>query len=218
MAKTHVVKQGECLSSIARRYGFSDYRAVYDHPLNADFKRRRPNPNLIYPGDCIAIPDKREEEHAKATGQRHIFQTKVAKALLRIAIHNDFDKPCAGKRYALEVEGKLRTGHTNAKGLLEEQIAADAETGQLTIWPVDPPSEAKCMFSLSIGHLDPIEHISGVQARLNNLGFDCGEVDGILGPKTRAAIEEFQAYCGIKPSGSADSATRDRLRIKHDGV
>jgi hypothetical protein len=43
---------------IAGKYGFKDWKAIYDHPSNADFRRRRPNPHLILPGDRIAIPDK----------------------------------------------------------------------------------------------------------------------------------------------------------------
>jgi hypothetical protein len=30
---------------------------IYDSPDNADFKRRRPNPNLIQPGDVLILPD-----------------------------------------------------------------------------------------------------------------------------------------------------------------
>jgi hypothetical protein len=39
----HVVKQGESLASIAKKYGFTDWWAIYNHPSNADFKRKRPS-------------------------------------------------------------------------------------------------------------------------------------------------------------------------------
>lgn len=52
----HTVKAGECLSSIAASYGFRDYRTICDHPSNAAFRAKRPNPNLIYPGDVVMIP------------------------------------------------------------------------------------------------------------------------------------------------------------------
>src|ERR1051325_8947818 len=55
---THVVKKGESLSTIARQYGHSDWKAIYDHPANAGFKKKRPNPNVIHPGDVVVIPDK----------------------------------------------------------------------------------------------------------------------------------------------------------------
>src|SRR4249920_494288 len=57
MSTTHTVLQGECLSSIAHDFGFGDWHVIYDHPQNASFKTKRPNPNLIYPGDELFIPD-----------------------------------------------------------------------------------------------------------------------------------------------------------------
>ena len=58
MPKQHTVKQGESLSLIAKAYGFSDYRSIYDSNLNEAFRKDRPNPNAIQPGDVLTIPDK----------------------------------------------------------------------------------------------------------------------------------------------------------------
>ena len=55
---THTVIRGDCLSSIAKQYGFSDYKTIYDHPQNQAFKQKRPNPNLIMAGDEIFIPER----------------------------------------------------------------------------------------------------------------------------------------------------------------
>jgi LysM domain len=56
---THTVRTGETLATIARKYGHSDWKTIYDHPANAEFQRKRPNPNIILPGDVIFIPDQR---------------------------------------------------------------------------------------------------------------------------------------------------------------
>jgi N-acetylmuramoyl-L-alanine amidase len=47
MAVNHTVKQRECLSGIAKKYDFRDFRIIFNHPKNAEFKRKRPNPNVI---------------------------------------------------------------------------------------------------------------------------------------------------------------------------
>ena len=52
----HVVRRGENLSSIARRYGLSNWKALYNAPVNDHFRQLRPNPNHIRPGDRIHIP------------------------------------------------------------------------------------------------------------------------------------------------------------------
>ena len=58
MPKNYEVQPGDTLSKIASKHGFSDYREIYDHPSNALFRAKRPNPNLIFAGDIIVIPDK----------------------------------------------------------------------------------------------------------------------------------------------------------------
>jgi membrane-bound lytic murein transglycosylase B len=51
-----------------------------------------------------------------------------------------------------------------------------------------------------------------MQERLSRLGFDPGEPDGMLGPRTRLAIRGFQASIGEIPDGFASSGLLDRLR------
>jgi N-acetylmuramoyl-L-alanine amidase len=46
-----------------------------------------------------------------------------------------------------------------------------------------------------------------LQTRLGRLGFHCGRVDGILGPLTARAVEEFQANCGLHADGVFGAAT-----------
>ena len=51
----YVVKRGDNLSTIGRLHGM-DWQDLYKHPKNAEFRRKRPNPDLIHPGDVIHIP------------------------------------------------------------------------------------------------------------------------------------------------------------------
>lgn len=51
------------------------------------------------------------------------------------------------------------------------------------------------------------DDIAELQARLGRIGFDCGRVDGILGPRTARAIEEFQGNCGLPADGVCGSET-----------
>ena len=47
-----------------------------------------------------------------------------------------------------------------------------------------------------------------VQGALNGFGFDVGQLDGALGPRSRAAISQYQAYMGYPPSGYLDENQR----------
>jgi lytic murein transglycosylase len=51
-----------------------------------------------------------------------------------------------------------------------------------------------------------------MQERLATLGYDVGENDGNLGPRTRAALRVFQSRAGLVPDGFASGKLLDRLR------
>jgi membrane-bound lytic murein transglycosylase B len=51
-----------------------------------------------------------------------------------------------------------------------------------------------------------------MQELLARRGFDIGEPDGLLGPRTRIAIRNFQSATGQVPDGFASSLVLDRLR------
>lgn len=52
---------------------------------------------------------------------------------------------------------------------------------------------------------------AAVQSRLNALGYKAGRVDGLMGPRTRAAIRAFQRDNGLLVDGEATPALVDHL-------
>jgi peptidoglycan hydrolase-like protein with peptidoglycan-binding domain len=74
--------------------------------------------------------------------------------------------------------------------------------------------------TLRIGHLSPMrdtddDGVSGVQARLQNLGYYEGEVDGELGPETQDAIRAFQDDHALDATGEISADLLDALENKH---
>jgi peptidoglycan hydrolase-like protein with peptidoglycan-binding domain len=55
--------------------------------------------------------------------------------------------------------------------------------------------------------------IKQVQEKLSQQGQSPGKADGILGPKTQAALKEFQQQNGLQPSGEADQQTLAALQL-----
>ena len=45
------------------------------------------------------------------------------------------------------------------------------------------------------------DDVASLQTALNHLGFDCGRPDGIMGPATVRALEDFQRNCGLLADG-----------------
>lgn len=51
------------------------------------------------------------------------------------------------------------------------------------------------------------DNIRKVQQALEEKGFDVGPIDGIVGPRTKEAIRNFQDRYGMKASGELDNQT-----------
>ncbi len=213
MPATHVVQPGECLSSIAAKYGFADWKTIYDDPANAGFKQRRPNPNLIYAGDRLTIPDKKKKSASGPTGKKNKFKVKKNKTYLRLKLKLD-----ESHRYLLKVGAASFKGTTDGSAPIEHEIRPDAQEGELTVWPASggeqPPDDAT-VFALAIGHLDPLEEVSGVQGALTNLGYYWAPIDGREGSETTEAVKAFQKSAGVEPTGVIDDALREKLRQEH---
>jgi hypothetical protein len=59
--------------------------------------------------------------------------------------------------------------------------------------------------------MDPGQTVANVQTALQQQGYYQGEVDGILGPQTRAALAEYQSAQGLEPTGAVDEPTLQTL-------
>ena len=55
------------------------------------------------------------------------------------------------------------------------------------------------------------DDVSKAQQALTDKGFNPGPIDGKMGPKTKAAITEFQTKEHLKVSGRLDKETKDKL-------
>jgi Putative peptidoglycan binding domain len=211
MAGFHTVEQGECLASLAAKNNLAGWRSIYDRPENASFRAKRPNPNLIYPGDRVYIPDADPGGVNKPTDQKHTFTLIQDKTLLRIVIADQDGNPYGQCDYSLTIGENTAKGKTDGQGLLEEEIDPKAQSGVLTVWFRGAPRR-HCTWSLSIGHLDPVAQVSGIQARLNNLDFNSGPVDGIRGPITTAAVKDFQTKHNLEVDGIPGPITQKKLK------
>lgn len=213
------VQQGDCLSSITQANGFADYRTIYQRPENADFRRKRPNPNIICPGDVLFIPDLEIKDVSKATDQRHVFEVKKPQVKLRLCLKDDLHQPYENTKYHLRVGVNEWDGSTDGAGMVEKEIEPSATEGEITIFPGggNNPDQGYT-FTLQLGDLDPIDEMSGIDARLINLGFGPPDVEDSLSDDDRAeALKAFQDKFGLDVTGELTDATKSKLQDLHDG-
>jgi LysM repeat protein len=214
MPVKHTVRPGECLSKIAAQYGFGDYKVIYNHPDNAALKRARPNPNVIHPGDQIIIPDPTAKSVTVAAGQAHVIRVKRPRKELRIAVKDHEGKPLKNEPYVLEIDGVTPAAgqSTDGDGMVKVPVPLHPPSAKLTI-------KGRVM-KLVLGGLDPIAGapdagISGMQARLKNLGYCVGVPSGKLDRGTALALALFQADAQLEATGEPDEATLTKLVEKH---
>jgi hypothetical protein len=204
------VKQGDCIESIAFEHGLF-WKTVWNHPKNLNLKERRKDPNVLFPGDVVFIPDKEEKQEPGVTEQRHRFKHKGVPSKISIVLEDVKGQPRRDVDYVLQIDGQLFHGKTDAAGRIQHPIPPNAQRGKLTIGNGPGREEHE----LQLGHLDPVTEISGVQARLKNLGFDCGQSGSTINDQTREALRRFQVKHKLQETGEPDQATCDRLQQEH---
>lgn len=197
------------------------------------------DPNLLFkgddwgPGDTITIPVPEPKEAPAGTRQTTTFETDPTQLFLRLRVLNEDFTALKDADYELTIEVApapfVKKGKTDGNGQIEAEIPPLARTGVLAV-SVPPPPGAKAgagksgmTWTLEIGALNPIleqapdpECASGVQARLNNLGFPCGEVNGVTDVTLGEQIKAFRKAFGLPDGKVSDATLQNKLKDVHD--
>jgi hypothetical protein len=202
------VRPGDCMASIAHERGFF-WKTLWEHPINSEIRRERKDPNALLPGDRVHIPELGQKNQECATDQRHTFVLQGEPCEFKLTLM-DYDRPYANEPYRLTVDGVFFNGVLDGNGTLAIKIPGNAQTG--TLFVGTPPLEER--FDLELGEMDPIQSLSGIRKRLENLGFECGGEEE-LGPQTTGALADFQKANHLTVTGELDDDTRQMLEQQH---
>lgn len=206
----HEVQQGECLLTIAEQYGFL-WKSIWDHPSNSQLKSERKDPNVLQPGDIVRVPDLRVKQYARATEKRHKFLKKIDKAKVRIQVLDYEHRPRKNVNYVANLDGKIQRGTTDGEGYF---LIKAPPTAQNLRVEVTEKGETD-LYEFRLGHVDPVESMSGVRQRLINLGYDCAPGEGPVDDELTSAIKDFQRKTKMTDTGNLDGATRAKLKSVH---
>ena len=206
----YIVKQGDCMESIAFRAGFF-VDTLWNHSDNSQLREKRKNYNALLTGDEVKIPEKTEKFEPCATEERHRFKRKGVPSKLQIRLLDVLGQGRAHLKYILDIDGDVQTGETNGEGMIDCPIPPDAVCAKLILDPDGEPEE----YDLTLGGIDPIDGITGIQGRLQNLGY-LEEITGELDDRTKTAIMEFQQKNELPETGELDEETQKKLEKMHD--
>ncbi|MEE9544129.1 MAG: peptidoglycan-binding protein, partial [Rhodospirillales bacterium] len=136
-----------------------------------------------------------------------------------LGVAKDYAEAVRWYRKAAAQEGKEGKAARQRLAVLGVSIEEEAAAAPLappppqpvaTPHPPSPPPKTAASPSRSM--------VMAIQKRLADLGYGPGPADGIIGSKTRAAIQVFQAVAGLAKTGKASRDLLDRLNEKSRAV
>ena len=111
---------------------------------------------------------------------------------------------CKGKTEKAQEEMKTEATDTSMTATQEAQMTQVTEPSAVVATETIPPTAApqvaeKVLAPLSVPA--PVDKNKQIQTALKRAGFYSGSIDGIIGPKTKLAIQEFQRAKGLSADG-----------------
>ncbi|HEV7919197.1 MAG TPA: peptidoglycan-binding protein [Thermoanaerobaculia bacterium] len=208
---THTIAEGESIAALALRYGFAP-ETIWDDAANAALKEKRKDPNILAAGDSVTIPALRVVARPVNAGASVRIRRKGLPQVFRVRFLAPDGTPRKELPYLIDLEDESgkeqRSGTTSGEGFVIEKLSPLVRTVTITLGPTGEVHRFRA-------ELDPLDTDSGLQDRLRNLGYSCGEEDGAIGPATAEAIRAFQRDAGLAGNGTADTPTREELKKRH---
>ncbi len=204
----YIVRQGDYLLKIAMRIP-CPVKAIWDAPENAELRRAR-DPNLLYPGDVLWVPQPQRRWLPVTTASTTRLTTTVPSTPLRL-VFGDPDAPWAGNACVVSgLGGDDLQRTTDSEGALT--LEAPAHVDVVTVRFPD----ADASFFVFVGHMDPIDTPTGALKRLHNLGY-CDIASAQADPDSALcmAVAAFQEDQDIGITGELDDDTRAALLEAH---
>jgi hypothetical protein len=215
MPTSYTTNPGDCLASIAAAHGIASWKEIYDFEANGSLRDAlKGDPNHVEPGLTIQLPDPPKHK-VSDSGKLDIKLTAPDEVKLRLVLQKEDGSPAKSCRYELVIGPKEVKGQSDGSGAIECPLDPAAVKGHLRFWPGGDDEEPE-EIDLQLGQLPPGNTIAGAQARLANLGYYSGEIDGLAGPQTEAAVRAFQLDAGQRVTGQLDAGVRDQIARLHD--
>ncbi len=196
----YVIRQGDYLLSLAYRFGF-DVDTVWNDPKNAQLRQLRSSPSILWPTDVLYIPDQNVPPAMQTvtTGTTNTFVTDVPTLSVTQQFVGSEATTYSSRAYIVQELDQLTGLTTDEKGIATFQapVTLDAATVQFT--------DTGESWVLHIGHLDPINTLSGIFQRLQHLNYVAGSAtfDPTSLDLMRAGLRALNASA----AGASDTAS-----------
>jgi hypothetical protein len=225
--RPHVVRQGEYVTQLAARLGF-DADEVWHHSANAELRERRPQRDVLAPGDVLRVPDQPGNRRPSfASGGTRRYRARVPVVTVRLVL-DDGRGPIGDEPY--EVHGlpgrEPVRGTTGSDGVVRVDVPVHVSRVDLVLVRLAQT------FPLLVGHLDPPDESTGLRSRLRGLGHLLPSPSEVLPhplllehgtgegepERIRRALEAFRRGEGHEPSEAHGTSDADDARVTRDAL
>jgi hypothetical protein len=201
--RPYVIRQGDHLAKLAYKFGF-DADTVWNDPANADLRKVRSDPNMLWPTDVVYIPDPVAPLMTALTpGSTNNFVSTSPTVDVSLKFT---DPERQSQPYTITELPQLTNLTTGPDGTTTFQVPV-SESSVTLVFTSDGAA-----FVCNIGQLDPINTLSGIVQRLQNLGlldpaglYDSSNLDAIR--SGLRALREGQSPPDSSPPASSPPAS-----------
>lgn len=130
-----------------------------------------------------------------------------------LQVQDSQGNPFANKPFTLTHASGTLTGVTDEHGVLEVIVESPISEAEIELGLNDDGSPShRLAFKTEGDTLPEVSTVKGQQLRLNNLGYNAGVVDGLMGRKTRTAAKGFQKDQHLDVDGIIGPQTQAKLK------
>ncbi|AUM14958.1 hypothetical protein Kalk_13820 [Ketobacter alkanivorans] len=130
-----------------------------------------------------------------------------------LQVQDSQGSPFANKPFTLTHASGTLTGVTDEHGVLEVIVESPISEAEIELGLNDDGSPShRLAFKTEGDTLPEVSTVKGQQLRLNNLGYNAGVVDGLMGRKTRTAAKGFQKDQHLDVDGIIGPQTQAKLK------
>jgi Putative peptidoglycan binding domain len=212
--RPYIVRQGDHLARLAYIHGF-DANEVWNHDQNSELREMGRTPEILAPGDILYLPLKPKEGLSFSAGTSNRYRARVPKVKVAV-VFKDGDRVLADEPYEIHglgtdgSSGQTEAKRTDSEGKVELELPVT--TREVTI--VFPNQNVA--YEVRVGDMDPADEQSGLQKRLENLGYLPRDREGAAeAAYVQGAIAHFQKEHGLATTGSVDEKTSTVLKDEH---
>ena len=217
--RPRIIKQGEYLAKLAEQVGF-DADKVWNDDSNKPLRDTKREPNVLQPGDTLYVPGADERRYLKVNvGEENVVEANSSSTTLGLIVCDARGATIANSKVecrGLPAHGAALPKQTDGDGKLELVVPHTVSE-----FAVDLP-ENRISLIVHVAHMDPITEASGLQKRLEHLGYGSSMLCRLAAVRNgdaslwlRMQVAAFQLDQGLNITGEADHATRDKLVELH---